>query len=662
MALPPLDYFFGDIPAYPLATPLGDILGSLGSPEGSPGNAAPSHIVVTDADHCPLGAIALGHLWVAHQTPGRQLADCQPWLAPVVEVAAHLPLDRPTLAHLSTLAQGQPPPTLVAVDLDGQYLGVLNPTRLLGWLASGSPSPATPGWNAHQAWVMELGHALKTPMTTLLGLSTLLLDTRVGSLSDRQFRYVSLMRQAIRKLTGLVNLLLDWMRLESEQISLNLERVNLEQLAEDLVPSLLNAQPEMAAAAPWATAFTTRLATPEAWVMADPLRLRQGLHYSLSYLVAQGAAPGGLEIELWGPRLALTLWSPTPLAGPPLATLSEPPSLEGLGLTLARRLSQLHGGDLSFLSTPTWGSRITLLLPAPRAVANPSATVLVVLACASEAMVERVYSSLRNSPYRLAIAPACQALGAMQERLAPACTLLHWESLPDAPTEAAARLALVQRLGITRAVVLTAPGSGARGDLAGDGLAGDDLAGDDLAGDSLAGSDFSPMSPDLSAPLITKTLAAETLAQGLPLALDQLCWLTPVPPLPPEGLTVLLLHPAAETAATALPGAVQTWLQRYRCRLLRVDDLAQASLLSRVWHPQAVILDGLAPASASYLAALASYPDLARLPLVSLAPRLEAASDDAHGLHLVPCPEVLRQPPHEAVLTLLGAIAPSGVR
>jgi signal transduction histidine kinase len=685
MALPPPDYFLSFIPAYPLATTLGEIAHALGQPEAmtrpgrfsplgevTPAAIAPSHIVVIDDENRPFGAIPLGRLWAVYHSVGAggveraeyRLLDCQPWLEPVVEVVVNQPLDGPALKDLGALAQGAVSPVLVVVDAEGQYLGIVNPLRLLGWLAAGADGvdpretlprgSMAPGsallWGARRAWVLELSHALKTPITTLLGLSTLLLDSRVGTLSDRQFRYVSLMRQAIRKLTALVNLLLDWIRLESDQIGLNLERVHLQPLADDLLPSFFNAQPEEEASAPWVDGFTVGLTTTEGWVMADPLRLRQCLHYGLGYLLAHSAAPGGLVIEPWGPWLGFTLWSsdfiaatPEPLSSveppreqsrKPFSTaaipLAEPQSLEGLGLTLARRFSHLHGGELSLLSTPTWGSRITLLLPAPPGLPGAEETRLVLLACAHDPMIDQVYRSLQGTAYRLAVAPSCQTLGAMQGRLVPACTLVHWESLPDDPIDAAARLALVQRFGIPRAVVLSSQGP--------------------------APDPGTAQDAPQKAPFAAKTLSLETLAQGLRPALDQVC--LAAPPIPVAGLTVLLLRPTgAENLPSALPTSVQTWLQHYRCRLLQVDDLSQASLLSRVWQPQAIILDGAEPVSLAYLQALADYPDLASLPLVTLVAPADETAALALGLSLVACPEVLIQPPAQAVASLLQAIA-----
>lgn len=651
MALPPLDRVLSPVPAYDLTTPLDRIALALGQLA-----VTPSHVVVVDGEQHPLGAIALGRLWAASQgalPPGGafeasteaaslRLADCQAWLEPVVAVIDREWGDRPTSARLRALALEPTAALWVCTSADGRYRGVLNPVELMAWLSAPEPSEtgniaAPPLGLGQQAWVLELSHALKTPMTTLLGLSTLLLDSRVGSLSDRQFRYVSLMRQAIRKLTGLINLLLDWMRLESGQLSLLPQRVYLQPLTEDLLPSFFSTQAEGSrAAAAWADDFAVSLTIAEGWVQADPLRLRQSLHYGLGYLLAYGATPSGLVIEPWGPWLGITLWSSTFIVdpGPPMGTGSAPgeiqpvpQALEGLGLALARRFSQIQGGELSGLSVPSWGSRITLLLPQP-GTAHEGETTLVLLASASQSVIDQVYGTLQGSPYRLAVAPCGQTLAAMQTRLAPRCTLIHWEGLADAPVDGATRMALVQRLEIAKAVVVR----------------------------SALGADAGSVEAEPEA-MPLQTLYLETLPQELRPTLDQICLAPPLPLPSPDGLTMLLLRPSAAAGPSTLPPLVHTWLQRYHCRLLQVDDLQQASLLSRVWQPQAVILDRAEAVSLPYLQDVAHQLDLAKLPLIALVSLTNGDAAAALGLTLIACPEVLTQPPALAVVSLMRAIA-----
>ncbi|MGB5972774.1 MAG: hypothetical protein WBG38_05620, partial [Nodosilinea sp.] len=91
--------------------------------------------------------------------------------------------------------------------------------------------------------------------------------------------------------------------------------------------------------------------------------------------------------------------------------------------------------------------------------------------------------------------------------------------------------------------------------------------------------------------------------------------------------------------------------------LLQVDDLQQASLLSRVWRPQVAILSRAVPMTTPYLEDLAQLPDLACLPLVDLMPPGDWETALTLGLTLIACPDVINQPPQQAVVSLVQAIA-----
>ncbi|NJL44572.1 MAG: HAMP domain-containing histidine kinase [Leptolyngbyaceae cyanobacterium SM2_3_12] len=136
-------------------------------------------------------------------------------------------------------------------------------------------------------------------MTSLLGLSTLLLDPRVGALSDRQSRYVTLMHQALRKLMELINQLLDWLRLESGQLVAELGRIDLRAFVQDLDPSFWNQEE----ASDQPHRFTLSLGEGEFQARGDRLRLQQSLNYVVEYWRHQGLEPGGLSLDRWGPWL-----------------------------------------------------------------------------------------------------------------------------------------------------------------------------------------------------------------------------------------------------------------------------------------------------------------------------------------------------------------------
>lgn len=72
-----------------------------------------------------------------------------------------------------------------------------------------------------------VSHELKTPLTAVLGLSSLLKDQTLGTLNDRQIRYAQLINDSGRHLMAIVNDILDLTRMETGQMQLNLQPVQI---------------------------------------------------------------------------------------------------------------------------------------------------------------------------------------------------------------------------------------------------------------------------------------------------------------------------------------------------------------------------------------------------------------------------------------------------
>jgi signal transduction histidine kinase len=179
---------------------------------------------------------------------------------------------------------------MVVVDDEMRYLGVVSPGIVLGHLCkelrvdqpgsrllprSAGPIPeATP-----KPWLLEISHALKNPMTSLLGLSTLLLDARVGDLNARQTRYATLIQQVVRKLISLLNQLLDWTRLDTGQLTFDSEVIPLQPFAQGVIESYWTQLSPTQAQADWSQNFSLDLPSETAVLKADPMRLQLSLHW-----------------------------------------------------------------------------------------------------------------------------------------------------------------------------------------------------------------------------------------------------------------------------------------------------------------------------------------------------------------------------------------------
>ena len=83
-------------------------------------------------------------------------------------------------------------------------------------------------------------HELKTPLTSIVGyIDRVLLDLeRVGSLNERQQRYLETVQRNSHRLKVLIDDLLDTSRITSGSIELSLAELNIRQEIEDVVRSM----------------------------------------------------------------------------------------------------------------------------------------------------------------------------------------------------------------------------------------------------------------------------------------------------------------------------------------------------------------------------------------------------------------------------------------
>lgn len=225
-----------------------------------------------------------------------------------------------------------------------------------------------------------ISHELKTPLTAVLGLSSLLKDQALGSLNERQARYARLIYQSGRQLMTIVNDILDLTRMETGQLELTLEPVQIKTVCDRAHtqarqrPSEKDYQEEESASE---ISFTLEIEPGLKTIVADELRLRQMLVNLLSNALKFTDSSGeiGLRVNRWDGWVAFTVWD-TGIGIPAekqhlifqkFQQLENPLTRRfegtGLGLVLTQRLARLHGGDISFISKAGEGSEFTLLLP-----------------------------------------------------------------------------------------------------------------------------------------------------------------------------------------------------------------------------------------------------------------------------------------------------------
>jgi PAS domain S-box-containing protein len=220
-------------------------------------------------------------------------------------------------------------------------------------------------------FLSRMSHELRTPLNAILGFGQLL---EIEELDVRQRESVDQIIGAGRHLLHLVNEVLDISRIESGNLALACEPLSVSELlaeAIDLIRPLATAEhltltisPEDETSAPY--------------VLVDHQRVRQVLLNLLSNAVKYNRPGGRIDVSASpGPdgrsvRVAVADTGPgiptemLPRLFTPFDRLgAESTNVEGsgIGLALARRLMEAHGGHLGVESTPGEGSTFWVDLP-----------------------------------------------------------------------------------------------------------------------------------------------------------------------------------------------------------------------------------------------------------------------------------------------------------
>ncbi len=216
-------------------------------------------------------------------------------------------------------------------------------------------------------FLVSLGHALRTPLHGIMGMTDLVLESSLGAEQRRRLEMAS---TSAERLLEVVNDLLDYCRIEAGSLRLSAEDFNL---AESLEYELYLLQ---LAARQKQLDFASRIdPLVPVWVNSDPDRLVQVL-VNLVDNAIKNTEQGGVSVRVeylgeTGAEQILLKFTVTD-SGSGIApekqavietylsdgdaTVDRPSCDSGLGLTIAARLVHLAGGEIGFQSTPEQGA------------------------------------------------------------------------------------------------------------------------------------------------------------------------------------------------------------------------------------------------------------------------------------------------------------------
>ena len=230
-------------------------------------------------------------------------------------------------------------------------------------------------------FIANMSHELRTPLHSIIGFSEVLLDRAFGDINERQQKHITNILTSGRHLLHLVSNILDLAKIEAGRVELSYETFPVKGVIDEI----------MAVIRPFAEKkfieLRTDISSEITNFTADKVKFKQILYNLLSNAIKFTPESGIVgvrvgksisnDISSWMPQnqefLKVSVWD-TGIGIKPEDTerifeefeqLDTSRSTEGtgLGLTLVKKLVDLHGGVIDVESKPNEGSIFDICMP-----------------------------------------------------------------------------------------------------------------------------------------------------------------------------------------------------------------------------------------------------------------------------------------------------------
>lgn len=213
----------------------------------------------------------------------------------------------------------------------------------------------------------NLSHELRTPLTGIIGLSELLAEGGSGPVNEEQMRQLSTIRQSGVRLLDTVTAMLDLGRLEADRLQLAVQKVNLSRVVSEVAQGMTLKD---------GTQLKVEINEQTPGVYGDEQRLRQVIRHLLDNAVkftergkiTVGAEKCGEMLKICVKDTGIGIPEDKQqviFEGFVQADAGLERSHEGLGigLTISKKLVELHGGRMWLHSKVGKGSEFSFTLP-----------------------------------------------------------------------------------------------------------------------------------------------------------------------------------------------------------------------------------------------------------------------------------------------------------
>lgn len=226
---------------------------------------------------------------------------------------------------------------------------------------------------AKSEFLANMSHELRTPLNAILGFSEVILDEVYGPLQPPNYlEYIRLVRDSGHHLLNVINDILDMSKIEAGRYELEFERADLSQVVDECVAMVTAAAQEKSItvenglAGPLPLARVDRRAAKQVFLnlLSNGVKFT-GPNGKVSIL--RGPTNGGwAEVTVKDTGVGIPadaierIFEPFQQAD---ASLSRRHEGAGLGLSISRKLMELHGGTLTVRSQPGVGTEVTARFP-----------------------------------------------------------------------------------------------------------------------------------------------------------------------------------------------------------------------------------------------------------------------------------------------------------